>query len=402
MDDLETKYIDLLLNKCVNFEMSNSLFVNYIPDNAEFVLKLTEQAKQMGISDIYLKIDDPYETHDILNGIAVEEIESHPYFNNQIWDEYAHKNASFIMLKSEVPNLMDDISADKLAKARYVDRITRPVFKRKQGAFQIPWCYAVLPNKKWADKLFPNDDNSYNKLFELICRMCMVDTDNPIKSWDDYLANSIKWVDYLNDLNIKTMHYQNSLGTDLHIELPQNSRWQSAANLGENMFVNMPSYEIFNTPNMYKTNGIVYSSRPLIYSGGRIDGLFIEFKDGKAINYGAKVGKEILKGIITSDELSSYLGEVALVNDDSPISNTGLVFDNTLFDENASCHLALGSGFPKCIKNGEKLNKDQLIKMGINTSNNHIDFMIGSPDLNIEANTRKGKVLIFKNGNFNI
>ena len=197
------------------------------------------------------------------------------------------------------------------------------------------------------------------------------------------------------------MHYKNNLGTDLTVELPSDVIWNSAAGEEDsNMLVNIPSYEIFTSPNYKKTSGIVYSAKPLIYGGGKIDEFYIEFKEGKVINYDAKQGKEILKQIIESDENSCYLGEVALVNNNSPISNTNLVFGTTLFDENASCHLALGDGFPDSLKEGLTMTKDELLRKGINQSKNHVDFMIGTKDLEIEAETKDGIVQIFKDGNF--
>ena len=201
-------------------------------------------------------------------------------------------------------------------------------------------------------------------------------------------------------MKIKKLHYKNSLGTNLVVEMPDNYLFVSASDDKEDMFVNMPSYEIFSSPHYLKTQGIVYSSKPLVYAGSLIDKFYIEFKDGKVVNYDAKVGKDILKGIIKTDSNSCYLGEIALVNNDSPISNTGLVFGTTLFDENASCHLALGDGFSECIKNGSSMSKEELLNNGINRSMQHVDFMIGTPDLEIDAETENGIVPIFKNGNF--
>lgn len=308
------------------------------------------------------------------------------------------------MFVTEFPHLMDDIKPENIAKARFVDRTTRKIFRQKEITYQIPWCIAALPNEIWAKHLFKDNPNSYQKLTDTIYEMCMVNTPDPINSWNNYLENCKNIVDKLNNLQIKTLHYTNSLGTDLNIEMPDNCIWVSAANEDNGMMiVNMPSYEIFSSPNYKKTNGIVYSSRPLIYGGGIIDDFYLQFKDGKVVDYNAKIGKDILKGIIESDSHSSFLGEVALVNNDSPISNTNLVFGTTLFDENASCHLALGEGFSECIENGLHLTKEKLLEAGINQSENHVDFMIGTKDLEIEAETKNGeKVKIFKKGNFNI
>ena len=227
----------------------------------------------------------------------------------------------------------------------------------------------------------------------------MIDTPNPIESWNNYLKEAQVIVNKLNSMEINSLHYTNSLGTDLIVTMPKNHIWVSAAN-DKNGLVNMPSYEIFSSPNYLKTSGIVYNSRPLMYGGGIIDDFYIEFVDGKVINFDAQQGKELLQEIINSDEYSCYLGEIALVNNNSPISNTNIVFKTTLFDENASCHLALGDGFRECLKNSEKMSKDELLSHGINQSKNHVDFMIGTPDLEIEATTNKGKIKIFSNGNF--
>ena len=168
------------------------------------------------------------------------------------------------------------------------------------------------------------------------------------------------------------------------------------------MFVNMPSYEIFTSPDYRKTEGIVYGTRPLVYNGGIIDDFFIEFEKGKAVNYKAKVGNELLKGIITSDKGSCYLGEAALIDINTPISKSGIVTGTVLLDENASPHLALGEGFSSAIKNGTNMSEEELKKLGINFSTAHVDFMIGSPDLNVLADTNDGQKLILKNGSYNL
>lgn len=403
MNELENKYIELLLKRCINFEKSKSLFINYQVES-EFIKKVVDKAKEMGIEDIYLSFEDTYKEHEILSYISLEQIDTYPFFDNSIWDEYAKKDASFLILETEIPGLMDDIDPKKLSRARYIKRTTKPIYKDKQLKGLIPWCIACIPDVAWAKNLFPelNEEDAYNKLYECIISMCMVDTENPIKSWNSFLAKQQLMVEKLNNLQISKLHYTNSLGTNLTIELNEDALWTSAGGHGENMIVNMPSYEIFTTPDYKKTNGIVYSSKPLLYNGALIDNFYIEFKDGKVINYDAEIGKEILKGIIESDEYSSFLGEVALIEHNSPISNTGIVFKTTLIDENSSCHLALGSGFNECIKDGEILTNEELMNKGVNQSKNHVDFMIGTPDLNIEAETNNGKILIFKNGNFNI
>jgi len=399
---MKDKYIELLLKRCVNFDRSKSLFISYDKINKDFVNDVVNKAKSMGITDIYLDEDDIFLTCDKLSKLSLEEIEKDSYFDKSIWDIYAEKDATFIMFDSEFPGVMDDIDSEKLTLAKKLNRESRPLFRKKESTMQISWCILALPNEIWAKELFPDDEDAFEKLENLIYKCCMVNEDNPIDAWDKFLDRSTVFSEKLNSLNIKSLHYTNSLGTDLTIEMPKNSIWVSAGSEGGNSIVNMPTYEIFSSPDYRKTNGIVYNARPLVYGGGKIDKFFIEFKDGKVVNYDALVGRDILKGIIESDSHSCYLGECALVNNDSPISNTGVIFGTTLFDENASCHLALGDGFPECIDGGIDMKESELLENGINQSKNHVDFMIGTPDLEIEALTDRGKVKIFTNGNFSI
>ena len=398
---MEEKYIKLLIDRCLNFKKSNSLFISYDKVNKSFVDRLIKYAKNKGIEDIEVDEEDIFLLHDKLNNLSIKEIKEDKYFDKSIWDEYAKKNASFLMLETEFPHVMDDVDSEKLALAKTINRNTRQEFRKKEITYEIPWCIAALPNEIWAKDIFKNDFNAYEKLENVIYEMCMVDKDDPVLEWEKYRKFVGEKVEILNNLEIKKLHYTNNLGTDLKIEMPKNVRWSSIADkLEDEMFVNMPSYEIFASPNYLKTEGIVYNSKPLMYNGGLIDNFYIKFSEGKVVDFDAEVGYDILKEIIEGDKNSDYLGEVALVNFDSPISNTGLVFGTTLFDENASCHLALGDGFPHCIVGGEKFSSDELLSSGINQSKNHVDFMIGTKDLKIEAETNKGKKMIFEDGNF--
>lgn len=397
MKDMDLKYIKLLVDKCLWFN-NKSLLISYNKLNKNFIDKLCDYAKNKGIDDIYLEEIDYYYKHDLLKNSTIDEIKDNDYFKSTIWNEYAKKDATFLFIESEMPGLMDDIEPEKLAIASYLRRTTKPVYNEKRDKGLISWCIAAYPNEIWAKDLFKTDD-AYEKLYEYVMKMCMVDTDNPSISWDNQLNFIDKTVTKLNNLNIKKLHYTNSLGTDLYITLPKNYLYASAKD--GNGIVNMPSYEVFTSPDYRYTDGIVYSALPLVHNGALINNFWIIFKDGKAIDCDAEIGVEVLKGIINSDPNACYLGEAALVNNDSPISNTGHVFKTTLFDENASCHLALGDGFNECIKDGLNMSKEQMLANGINQSKNHVDFMIGTSDLKIEATLEDGsKVLIFKDGNF--
>jgi len=397
---MQEKYIELLLKRCLRIDECKSLFINYNVINKDFVEKIVKYAKTLGVENIYLDEEDSNYIHDVLVNTKVEEIDKHEAFNSHMWDEYAKKDAAFLMLDAEIPHVMDDVSSEALAKSAFAKRNTKPIYKEKQLNSEIAWCIAAVPNIYWAKDIFEKSENPLEEFWNILSKMCMLDKENPIEEWDKLLNKQKDLIDKLNNLEIKKLHYKNDLGTDLTIELNENALWQSASS--GKWIVNMPSYEIFTTPDYRKTNGIVYSSKPLIYNGKVIDEFNLTFKDGKVVDFDAKSGKDILKEIINGDELSAYLGEAALVDYDSPISNTNKVFKSTLFDENASCHIALGNGFLECIKDGDKLSKEELKELGVNFSKNHVDFMIGTKDLLIEAETKDGLVTIMENGNLTI
>ena len=403
IEELENKYVDLLINRCLSFKKGNSLFINFYSDNDAFVEKLVNAAKSRGIDDIYLDRNDKEERHQKLLQ-SVEEINNDDYFDDAIWDEYAKKDAAFLMLSTEFPGYFADIPSENMTAASLKIRTSKPLYKLKQLTNEISWCIAVIPNKIWAKEKFPDlsEEDAYNEYFKLMCHCTMVDREDPIKEWDKFLDRQRSLVKALNDLKITKMHYTNSLGTDLVIGLSPDALWQCAGYEGEDVIVNMPTYEVFTSPDYRLTEGIVYASKPLMYGGALVDKFWVKFKNGKVVDYDAEVGKEILKGIIESDEYSCFLGECALVDKNTAIAQTNFVYGETCLDENASCHIALGDAFPECLKGAEDESIDERRERGLNHSDNHVDFMIGTDDLNIVAETKNGEMLIFKKGEFNL
>ena len=403
IEELENKYVNLLINRCLSFKNGNSLFINYYSDNDAFVEKLVTSAKSRGIEDIYLDRNDKEERHQKLLQ-SVEEINNDDYFDDHIWDEYAKKDAAFLMLSTEFPGYFADIPSENMTAASLKSRTSKPVYKLKQLTNEISWCIAVIPNKIWAKEKFPDlsEEDAYNEYFKLMCHCTMVDKENPIEEWNKFLDRQRMLVSKLNELQITKMHYTNSLGTDLVIGLSPDALWQCAGYEGDDTIVNMPTYEVFTSPDYRLTEGVVYASKPLMYGGALVDKFWVKFKNGKVVDYDAEVGKEILKGIIESDEYSCFLGECALVDKNTAIAQTNFVYGETCLDENASCHIALGDAFPECLKGAEDESIDERRERGLNHSDNHVDFMIGTDDLNIVAETKNGEMLIFKNGEFNL
>ena len=294
----------------------------------------------------------------------------------------------------------NNIDSKKIEWVAKISHLSRPSFKEKQLNNKIVWSIASVATKTWADKMFPSEENNLEKLWNTIYKICLMDHDDPVEAWNKKIKITEKRADYMNKKQYKYLYFKNSLGTNLKIELPKKHIWASGGTVvdGINVIENMPTEEIFTAPYKYGVNGIVYNSKPLIYNGVLIDGFMIRFENGKVIDFQAKEGYDALKSIIEFDETSNLLGEIALVDYDSPISNSNLIFYETLYDENASCHMALGSAYLECIDNNQS--KEEIFKQ-INQSNNHVDFMFGTSDLEVigikEDNIEE---TIMKNGNF--
>lgn len=403
MKDKFYKYACLLLDVGLNIQEGQPLVITAPVESIEFIRVLSKCALDRGVTDIYFDWTDDELKHQQLLKYGDDSISNSLFFNKKIYDDYAKKNGAFLMLVSENPDIMNDVDSFKLDYASRISRTSRPFYKKRQSTNDVAWCIAAVSTYGWAHKIF-NDSNCVEKLWNLIFSICLVDKKDPIEEWENKLLISSNRCDRLNELNFKTLHYTNSLGTDLYVGLSDGAKWCGAGEpmpSGRRIVANIPTEEIFTSPNRLMTSGIVYSSKPLVYNGYIIDDFWIKFEDGKVISFDASKGKDVLSSIINGDDTSCYLGECALVPYDSPISNSGVIFYTTLFDENASCHLALGTGFPNTLDGTDGKEKDELISMGLNVSDVHVDFMIGTSDLKIEGVTYDGKnVLIFENGNF--
>ena len=406
MEKLESKYIDLILKRCINFNQAKSLMIHCdFKEHVKFAEKVKEKANEMGIFDVCIHVNDLDDIHEYLKNTSVEDIRINSLISRSDWDTYALKGAPLLFLTSTVPGLMDDIEAEKIERWISERAKTTRYYRENVSKYTFPWCIVALPNERWAKTVFKDCDDAYDQLYMNIMKMCMIDREDPINAWQQCIEQNNYYKNRLNELQISRMHYTNPLGTDLTVEIPKGNVWINLDKTdakGGQMISNMPSYEIFTSPDYRKTNGIVYSSKPLYYNDCCINDFSLEFKDGKVVSYKAGIGQKMLEKLVKENENVCYLGEVALVPHNSPISNTGIVFNETLFDENSSCHLALGDAFLKCFKNYQTLTKEELVSRGLNSSDIHVDFMIGTRDLQIEADTIEGKKLIFKNGNFNI
>lgn len=396
MEEKFYKYADLLVNRCLAVKENQPLLVTAPIENIELVRIIARVAYDAGVRDIYFDFIDDVLKHDQMTCFSKEELFNSRLFNKSIYNEYAKKDAAFLMLYANNPDIMNDIDKEIISYTGEISITTRDEYRKKQRNYIVPWCIASSVTEAWAKKVLPNSKDAYNELWNIVFDLTLVNEENPIKAWDEKVKLSQERVKKLNDLKINTLTYKNSLGTNFSVGF-NNNKWcgvgEHTTN-GRNILVNMPSEEVFTSPDKFTANGKVYASMPLIYNSSLIEDFWIEFKDGKVIDFDAKCGKEVLESII-KQENGDYLGEVALVDKNSPIAKSGLLFYETLYDENASCHLALGSAFPDCFND-----KDNLEKYGYNDSKTHVDFMIGTHDLEIIAETDNGNVTIMKDGEF--
>ena len=309
-----------------------------------------------------------------------------------------------IHLISEDPDGLKGMNMEKVTKARQMSYpILKPYRDRRENKEQ--WCIAAVPGAAWAKKVFPGLRTSVamEKLWEAILHTSRV-TDDPVKAWEEHNADLQARCDYLNSLHIRSLHYTADNGTDLTVGMIEEGRWCGGGEKSlQGIFFNpnIPTEECFISPKRGEAEGIVYSTKPLSYRGQIIDKFFVRFENGKAVEVGAEQGEELLKSMVSMDEGAAYLGECALVPQKSPICESGILFYNTLFDENAACHLALGMGFADTIDDFQNKTLEECRALGVNDSMIHEDFMIGCDSMNIDGICEDGKVVpVFRNGNW--
>lgn len=405
MEELLEKYAKVLLEDCLKVEKGQPLFVSVNVERTDFARIINKTALTMGVKDIYIEMVDPYLKHEALKQLEIEELKKLNYWNKELWNVYAEKNAAFLMLASETPGLMKDIDTKKISAMTKYSYETRKKFDEMRDKSELAWCIAAVPTTVWARKLYPTAKNPVEELWNKIFEICSIKEENPNAIWQEKIAKLKARAKKLTEYQLKELRYKSSNGTSFKIGLPKKNRFVSGNETlasGKEVLVNFPTEEVFTSPDCKTAEGIVYSSKPLLYQDVIIDNFSIRFKEGKVIEIHAETGEETLKELINICKNSNRLGEVALVPYDSPISNCNQVFLETLFDENAACHLALGDSFPECVENGPSIDKQILFdEYHLNKCDSHVDFMIGTKDLSIIGITEDNKEIpIFQNGNF--
>ena len=398
------EYARLIVRCGVNVQKGQEVIVYADLDQPEFVQMVVEEAykakaKKVTVEWSYQPLTKVHTRYRSVTTMGTVEEWQKAKYQHEVYVV-----PSLIHLMSEDPDGLKGINMEKVTKAR---RMSYPIIKPYQDQLENrqQWCIAAVPGAAWAKKVFPGERTStaMEKLWEAILFTSRV-TDDPEKAWADHDKDLQARCDYLNSLNIRSLHYTADNGTDLTVGLIKESCWRGGGDTslqGIYFNPNIPTEECFISPMRGEAEGIVYSTKPLSYRGQLIENFFFRFENGKVVECGAEKGADVLQTIVDMDEGAAYLGECALVPQKSPICESGVLFYNTLFDENAACHLAIGMGFADTIKDFQDKTLEECRELGINDSMIHEDFMIGCASMNIDATCADGSVVaVFRNGNW--
>ncbi len=401
-----TKYARLLVELGVNVKKDQYLIVEAPVDAYPLVREITKIAFEKKAKDVIVFYTDAYVDKERCKQVDPSMISKVEEWQKESRVHYLKQGACSLLVKSAYPYLYEGLNQDASSALQTFTNDLRNHIRHYIAKDGIQWCICSYPNQLWAETLFPNDvpevalDNMFNTIYD-ICRVQF--ENNPYEDWKEHFYRLGKYSKYLNTIKLDRLHFKNSLGTDLVIGLHPNHSWNGGMQAGESFtyVANIPTEEISSCPDKYRVDGKVYASKPLELGGMIVEDFWFEFKDGKVVGLYAPKNQKLLEDLIKKDEGSEYLGEVALVEDKSPISQSGLLFYNTLYDENASCHLALGKGFPSMFKGLDPLDIEAWSEVNLNYSNIHIDFMFGTDDMCVVGYDKEGNEYpIFKEGNF--
>ena len=399
------KYAKLLAGSGLDVQKGPKVVIQCGLDQPDFVTMVVEECYKLGAASVIVKwshmpvtkLNYTYRTLETLSTVTpVERAE---------WQSRVDELSCLLWLDSDDPDGLSGTDNEKISKANMA---RYPVIKPYRDAIEnkYQWCIAAVPGREWAKKVFPDlsVEEAVEKLWEAILYTSRI-SDDPVKEWETHNATLAKRCEFLNKYKFDRLEYKSSNGTDFTVGLNPKGIFCGGGEttLGANVYFNpnIPTEEVFTTPMRGRAEGKVVATKPLSYQGKLIENFWFEFKDGKVVKLGAEKNGDLLEKMVSMDEGAAYLGEVALIAYKSPINDTGILFYNTLFDENASCHLALGRGFNNCLEDYEQYTNEQCRELGVNNSMLHVDFMLGSADMSIVGVTAEGeRVQIFKDGNW--
>ena len=379
-------FAELVLGIGVNLQKGQGLEIVCPVEKSEVAVAFSEKAYEMGARIVNVRWS--CEKTDRVNYLYAEEeaLTDIPKWFVDSKNYLVKKGFCYVAIDAEDPSAFKDVPSEKLAAVSKKKSKLLKAFSDEVMSNGIRWCVVSVPTESWAKKIFPAAADPVEELSSAIEKTMRLDEKNPLEAWQKHIATLNRRAEFMNAKNFEYLHYTSANGTDLMLGLAENHVWVSAqekAKDGVPFVANMPTEEIFTAPHKDKINGVVKSALPLSYNGQIIENFSFTFKKGKVVDFSAEKGYDVLKKLLETDAGTLSLGEAALIGKNSPIAKSGILFLNTLFDENASCHLALGKGYPTTVKGGAEMTVKELKKLGVNDSVEHVDFMIGSPDLSV-------------------
>ncbi|MBQ3493518.1 MAG: aminopeptidase [Clostridia bacterium] len=401
-----TEYARLVIKIGVNLQKGQGLEIACPVEKSQVAQALTEAAYEFGAKIVRIRWESENINRINYLNASAEDLKEIPKWFVDSKNYLVEKGFCYVAVSADDPSAYKDVPPEKIAVVAKARAKALKKFSDNVMANGIRWCVVSVPTLAWAKQVFPNSEDPEKELSNAIEKAMRLDKKNPLNVWEEHIRTLDSRAQYLNNQRFEYLVFKNSKGTNLKVGLCDDHTWTSAkerAKDGVEFVANMPTEEVFTAPHRLKADGVLFSSMPLCENGQIVDDFTITFKKGKIVDFSAKKGYETLKHLIETDEGTKRLGEVALIGKSSPIAKSGILFYNTLFDENASCHLAIGKAYPTTVKNGDKLTIKELKEKGLNDSAEHIDFMIGTKDLSVTGIKKDGsETVIFKNGEWSI
>ncbi len=404
MEEKLQEYARLLVRVGLNVQKGQDLIISCPVECAYFARLCAAEAYAVGCREVVMNWHDDAMSRMKYLQAAEDVFETVPAWRERFFNDYAKAGAAYLAISATDPENLKGVDPQRIVKSQQASGKALKDFDRLQMASGFPWCIASIPIPSWAGRVFPGAADAVDRLWDAIFAAVRISGDGKcVEKWESHLDTLHRRVEKLNSLRLASLHYTNALGTDLTIRLPEGHVWEAGNDVtpkGQTFIANIPTEEIYTAPLKTGIDGVVYSAMPLVNDGNIIDKFHFVVKEGRIVEAHAEKGEDSLLAAISLDEGARYFGEVALVPYDSPISNQKILYYNTLFDENAACHLAFGEAYP-CIEGGRDMTKEELKARGLNDSITHVDFMVGTPDLSIVGTTQDGRqVPIFVDGNF--
>lgn len=404
-NELLKKYARLIAETGVATEKGHTVVLQISVDQAPLARLITQEAYKLGAAEVIVQWTDDQIQREFLLHAATDRIENVPQSKIDQADEWLEKGASRISVVSADPDAFAGVDNQRVASYQAAAGKALMNLRKATQANKVSWTVVAAAGKQWAAKVFPDlpEEEQVDALWDQIFKTTRVYEEDPVLAWKKHDEKLAKKAEELNQEQFSALHYT-APGTDIIIGLPKNHLWEGAGSYnarGEKFMANMPTEEVFTAPDSHRVDGYISSTKPLSYAGTIISGMKFTFKDGKVVDFSAEQGEDVLAKLLDTDEGARRLGEVALVPDPSPISQSGIIFFNTLFDENASNHLALGSAYAFSVKGGTEMSDEELAEAGLNRSQTHVDFMVGSDKMDIDGIREDGSTVpIFRNGDW--